>query len=214
MPTRRESDGLVDGVLVMPKIKARRTEVDRTGSYMEVLKGPGFKTVIKRQGVFEIPLNSEGEYKALVEAGVPVAKVYRTVYKQIEGTRISAAHIAQQNARDIQSHELVGFAPQIAKIIHIAMKNYLFMPDLKHSNLGVVERLERENRGQEVVVRDITQFIWPMGLKEERARERIAEQAIDVLHDSVKRDYGAGIANELKENVLKHLELLKKKAEV
>jgi hypothetical protein len=188
----------------MPKITRRRNEVDRTGQYMEVLKGPGFKTVIKREAEFAVPLNSEGEYKALVDAGVPVAKVYRTFHRPHPEIKRTATHIAQQVARDIKPHEFVGFAPQIARIIHTAAESYLAIPDLKHSNIGVVERQEKENRGQAVVVRDITSFVWPMDPKM-MTREKIVDQAVAILHKTVREDYGRELADELEKNVREEL---------
>jgi hypothetical protein len=203
-----------------------KRKLDETGIFMRV--GIGKKTVTKVAVDPDSHKFSNKEYDLMVKAGVPVAKIYRVVDYQFPGSEAKEPVIVQQKADTIPSAELIKHAPDIAKIIHTAAENHLQMIDFNHLNLGLVDSLEPENKGQKVVVRDTSAFVRSFeeipknaspymaeAMKQgvDKLKERTVEQEVRLLGYGAKHDIGSEEAEKLKAEVLKHLRLLEKKEE-
>jgi hypothetical protein len=202
-----------------------KRKLDETGIFMRV--GIGKKTVTKIGVDPESHQFSKKEYDLLVKAGVPVAKIHRVVDYKFPESEGKEPVIVQQKADTIPAAELIKHAPEIAKIIHIAAENHLQLLDFDHNNLGLVDSLEPENRGQKVVVRDTTAFVrtfeevpknstpyWAEALKQgvDKLKELTVEREVRLLGHGAKHYIGDEDAEKLKAEVLKHLKLLEKGA--
>lgn len=194
----------------MGKIVERKR--DNTGSWVEV--GIGKRTVVKREFVRALDLTPMEEYELLVKAGVPVAKVHKVVDYKPPGSKQKEPVIVQQKANNIRPSKLIKYAPEIAKIIHTAAKSHLRLTDFQHFNLGIVDKLEPENRDQKVVVRDISGSVIPPEEGDKRTKSEIVEEALENLVLYVDEDKKVDewpLADDLKRAVQKHLKLLAKR---